>query len=143
MSDLSNKSIWGLIDDLLAACARTQYERARGEALADILLSPYKVNPPRLSLETFQVKEQAPEPQTLVDRVCDYMDRQPAQKLFQDQKFYERDANRLFPQGCTCVDRSGDCDWCAVYYDGPAEFEGFDDPALDYRPGGNFNHSRG
>lgn len=25
-------------------------------------------------------------------------------------------ANEEFPQGCTCPDDSGSCDWCQVYY---------------------------
>ncbi|MGO9073859.1 MAG: hypothetical protein ACLQEI_06825 [Terriglobales bacterium] len=76
-------------------------------------------------------------PQTLVDRVCEVVDN--TSKF--GQRTYERDANRLFPQGCTCVDDSGDCDWCAVYYDGPEEFERSDEEAKEWLPGGNMNHS--
>ena len=39
------------------------------------------------------------------------------------QTFYPQEANALFPQGCQCHDRSGSCDWCRVYYDGPEEAE--------------------
>jgi len=32
------------------------------------------------------------------------------------QTFYREEANKSFPQGCTCTDRSGACSWCQVYY---------------------------
>ena len=39
----------------------------------------------------------------------------------EEQKgFHRKDADRLFPRGCTCpeTDGGGDCDWCQVYYHG-------------------------
>jgi hypothetical protein len=35
-------------------------------------------------------------------------------------KTYKAEADQLFPAGCQCPDDSGSCDWCAIYYDGPA-----------------------
>jgi hypothetical protein len=34
------------------------------------------------------------------------------------QTFYREKADRLFPEGCTCPDDSGACNWCQVYYCG-------------------------
>jgi hypothetical protein len=34
------------------------------------------------------------------------------------QTFYPKEADRLFPEGCTCPDDSGACNWCQVYYCG-------------------------
>lgn len=34
-----------------------------------------------------------------------------------NQVFYPDEADRLFGQ-CSCTDKSGDCDWCQVYYFG-------------------------
>lgn len=35
------------------------------------------------------------------------------------QIFFEDEANRAFPAGCRCSDRSGSCIWCHMYYYGP------------------------
>lgn len=38
------------------------------------------------------------------------------------QTFYREEANKLYPEGCTCWPQNnagGDCPWCQVYYDGP------------------------
>jgi hypothetical protein len=39
----------------------------------------------------------------------------------QGQTTYEAEANAAHPEGCKCPDRSGSCDWCQIYYDGPPE----------------------
>ena len=35
------------------------------------------------------------------------------------QKFYLKEANQYYPDGCNCPD--GSCDWCLVYYNGLPE----------------------
>jgi len=35
------------------------------------------------------------------------------------QTFYREEADAAVPRGCTCHDKSGSCDWCQIYYDGP------------------------
>lgn len=36
-----------------------------------------------------------------------------------EQKFYQAEADALFPAGCKCGNNGGgDCDWCSIYYDG-------------------------
>jgi hypothetical protein len=37
----------------------------------------------------------------------------------QPQKFYRKEADHFFPEGCQCHDDSGSCDWCVIYYEGP------------------------
>jgi hypothetical protein len=33
------------------------------------------------------------------------------------QKFYQAEADAMFPAGCKCGNNGGgDCDWCQVYY---------------------------
>ena len=58
-------------------------------------------------------------------------------------KTFKADADRLFPEGCKCGNNGGgDCDWCLIFNNGtydPDEDDNGDDPANDYRPGGNFN----
>lgn len=39
------------------------------------------------------------------------------------QVFYRAEADSAVPLGCTCHDRSGSCDWCQVYYNGPIKGE--------------------
>jgi hypothetical protein len=33
----------------------------------------------------------------------------------QPQKFYRKEADHFFPEGCQCHDDSGSCDWCVIY----------------------------
>ena len=37
------------------------------------------------------------------------------------QRFYREEADRLFPRGCSCPDKSGSCEWCQIYYEGDEE----------------------
>jgi len=48
-------------------------------------------------------------------------------ELFPSQKFYQAEADALFPVGCRCGNNGGgDCDWCGVYYYGP-EHDGYEE----------------
>lgn len=43
-----------------------------------------------------------------------------------DQKFYQQEADAMFPAGCKCGNNGGgDCDWCGIYYYGPSH-EGYE-----------------
>lgn len=39
------------------------------------------------------------------------------------QIFFEDEATRIIPKGCQCIDRSGSCDWCYIYYNGVSPWE--------------------
>ncbi|KKM94616.1 hypothetical protein LCGC14_1196590 [marine sediment metagenome] len=39
------------------------------------------------------------------------------------QTFYPQEADESFPGGCKCWDRSGDCDWCWIYYNGVETYD--------------------
>jgi aspartate/glutamate racemase len=39
------------------------------------------------------------------------------------QTFYRALADELRPEGCTCINRGGDCDYCSLYYFGMEAIE--------------------